>query len=388
MRILLYTGKGGVGKTSVAAATALRLSKLGYRTIILSTDAAHSLADSLDTTLGPEPVEIAPKLWGQEVDVLHEIDRNWERVQEYVTSLLSWQGMEGTLAAEMSVLPGSEELAGLLRIIDHRESGQFDVVIVDCAPTAETLRLLSFPEMGEWWLQKIFPIQKAAAKVIRPIMRTMTSMPMPKDEIFDAVKHLMEQLQRIHDILADPEESAVRIVLNAEKMVVKEAQRIYTYLNLFGYATDLVICNRVIPDEVTDPYFAAWKDSQRRYLGLIDEAFSPVPILKGPFFDQEVVGLPMLARMGAAVYGDRDPATIFYTGRPQEVKAQRGGKGYVLSLPLPLVNKSDINLLQSGDELIVQVGWYKRNIILPRVLTNLSPNGAHFEDGRLVINFN
>ncbi len=387
MRILLYTGKGGVGKTSVAAATALRLSQLGYRTVILSTDTAHSLSDSLDLPLGPEPVAVAANLWGQEVDVLHEVDNNWEKVQGYMARLFAWQGMQEVMAAEMTVLPGSEELAGLLRIVSHHDAGKFDVVIVDCAPTAETLRLLSFPEMAEWWLEKIFPIQKRATKVLRPVMRLMTDMPMPGDEIFDSVKHLMEQLERIRTILADPQESAVRIVLNAEKMVVKEAQRTYTYLNLFGYPTDLIVCNRVIPQEVNDPYFAAWKESQQRYRGLIDEAFSPLPILTAPFFDQEVVGLTMLGRMAEAVYGDRDPAAVFFAGQAQSVLPLAKGKGYVLSLPLPLAEKSDIDLKQAGDELIIQVGFYKRNIILPRVLTALKPHGARLEDGRLLINF-
>lgn len=387
MRIMLYTGKGGVGKTSVAAATALRLSQLGYRTVILSTDTAHSLADSLDVKLGPEPVEVAPNLFGQEVDVLHEVDDNWDRVQAYMGRLFAWQGMQEVMAAEMTVLPGSEELAGLLRIIKHRDEGRFDVVIVDCAPTAETLRLLSFPETAAWWLEKVFPIQKRATKILRPMMRIMTDMPMPTDDIYDAVKRMMAQLERIRTILADPTHSSIRVVLNAEKMVVKEAQRTYTYLNLFGYPTDLIVCNRLIPQSVTDPYFAAWKDSQQRYMGMIHEAFSPLPILNAPFFDQEVVGLTMLGRMAEAVYGERDPAEVFYQGRTQEVKPLPDGKGYILSLPLPFADKGDIDLQQAGDELIIQVGFYKRNIILPRVLTALAPSGARLEDGRLLVNF-
>ena len=386
MRILLYTGKGGVGKTSVSAATALRLAQQGYRTVILSTDAAHSLGDSFDTRLGPEPREIAPNLWAHEVEVLHEMDEHWTTLQTYMNSLLSSQGLESVVAEEMTVLPGAEELAGLVRIIQHRDSGKYDVVVVDCAPTGETLRLLSFPDAARWWLQKIFPIQRKMAKLLRPVGRLMMpDVPMPNDNIFDSVERLLTQIDRIHELLADPVLTSVRIVLNPEKMVVKEAQRVFTYLNLFGYATDLVVCNRVIPAEVTDAYFVGWKKSQERYHQLVLDGFSPLPVLDVPLFDQEVVGLEMLARMAEAIYGEKDPSQVFFTGKTEHIEAQEGG--YVLRLPMAFAEKGAVEMTQVGDELIVQVGSYKRNMILPRALATLRAAGAKLEDGELRVSF-
>jgi len=386
VRILLYTGKGGVGKTSVSAATALRLSQQGYRTVVLSTDAAHSLGDSFDTRLGPEPREIAPNLWAHEVEVLHEMDEHWTTLQTYMNSLLSSQGLESVVAEEMTVLPGAEELAGLVRIIQHRDSGKYDVVVVDCAPTGETLRLLSFPDAARWWLQKIFPIQRKMAKLLRPIGRMMMpDIPMPSDNIFDSVERLLTQIDRIHELLADPSLTSIRIVLNPEKMVVKEAQRVFTYLNLFGYATDLVVCNRVIPAEVTDAYFVGWKKAQERYHQLVLDGFSPLPVFDVPLFDQEVVGLEMLGRMAEAIYGDRDPSQVFFAGKTEHIEAQDGG--YVLRLPMAFAEKGAVEMTQVGDELIVQVGSYKRNMILPRALATLRAAGAKLEDGELRVSF-
>jgi arsenite-transporting ATPase len=385
VRIILNTGKGGVGKTSISAATALRLAERGYRTVVLSTDAAHSLADSFDVPLGPEPVEIAPNLWGQEIEVLHELDQHWSRLQEYMNTLLTSQGLEGVVAEEMTVIPGAEELAGLVRITQHEKSGQFDVVIVDCAPTADTLRLLSFPDAARWWLEKIFPIQRTATRFLRPIAKMVTDVPMPGDEIFDSVKRLLENIDEVHSLLADPQLTSVRIVLNPEKMVIKEAQRIFTYLNLFGYTTDLIVCNRVLPDDVQDEYFSGWKASQRRYRTLVGESFSPVPILDVPLFEQEVVGFDMLRRMADIVYGDKDPAAVWFTGKVQSIEPQ--GEGYVLRLPLGFASKEQLDVLLVGDELILQVGSYKRNIIVPRALAQQQVRNAKLEGGELRITF-
>ncbi len=385
MRIILNTGKGGVGKTSISAATALRLAERGYRTVVLSTDAAHSLADSFDVALGPEPVEIAPNLWGQEIEVLHELDQHWSRLQEYMNTLLTSQGLEGVVAEEMTVIPGAEELAGLVRITQHEKSGQFDVVIVDCAPTADTLRLLSFPDAARWWLEKIFPIQRRATKFLRPIARMVTDVPLPGDDIFESVKHLLENIEEVHALLADPQLTSVRIVLNPEKMVIKEAQRIFTYLNLFGYTTDLVVCNRVIPDDVQDEYFAGWKASQRRYRTLVGESFAPVPILDVPLFEQEVVGFDMLHRMADILYGDKDPAAVWFTGKVQSIEQQ--GDGYVLRLPLGFASKDQLDVVLVGDELILQVGSYKRNIIVPRALAQQQVRSAKLDGGELRITF-
>ncbi len=386
MRVLLYTGKGGVGKTSISAATALRLAQQGYRTVVLSTDAAHSLGDSFDRRLGPEPQEIAPNLWAHEVEVLHEMDEHWVTVQTYMNALLASQGFEGVVAEEMTVLPGAEELAGLVRIVQHRDSGQFDVVVVDCAPTGDTLRLLSFPDAARWWLQKIFPVQRKMAKLLRPVGRVMLpNVPMPQDNLFDSVERLLIQIDRIHDLLADPELTSVRIVLNPEKMVVKEAQRVFTYLNLFGYATDLIVCNRVLPASVNDAYFAGWKESQVRYRQLVAESFDPLPIFDVPLFEQEVVGMAMLARMADAIYGAQDPSQVFFAGRTAQIEQE--GEGYLLRLPMPFAEKGSVEMTQVGDELIVQVGSYKRNMILPRALATLHATSAKLNGGELRVAF-
>ena len=385
MRILLYTGKGGVGKTSVSAATALRLSKLGHRTLVMSTDAAHSLADSFDTTLGHEPTVVAPNLWGQEVSVLHEVDQSWVTLQKYLTTLLSWRGMTDVVAEEMTVLPGAEELAGLVRIVKHYESGLYDAIVVDCAPTGDTLRLLSFPEIARWWLEKLFPIQRQAAKIIRPIAKRVTDMPMPEDDVFESIKNLLVQLDRIHKLLADQEMTSVRVVLNAEKMVVKEAQRVYTYLSLFGYHTDLIVCNRLFTAGMGGEGMDGWREIQKRNHKLVEECFSPVPIFDVPFFDTEVLGLPMLDKMGGAIFGERDPSEVFFTSKRQIIEPK--GNGYTLRMPLPLATKDQVDLMQTGDELVVQVGDYRRNIILPRALAIQQVAGAKLDEGELKISF-
>ncbi|HYO50911.1 MAG TPA: TRC40/GET3/ArsA family transport-energizing ATPase [Chloroflexia bacterium] len=385
MRIILYTGKGGVGKTSVSAATALRLAKLGHRTLVMSTDAAHSLADSFDRPLGHEPVEVAPNLWAQEISVLHEVDRSWVTLQKYLSTLLSWRGMEDVVAEEMTVLPGAEELAGLVRIVKHYDSGLYDSIVVDCAPTGDTLRLLSFPEIARWWLEKLFPVQRQVAKILRPLARTVTDMPMPEDDVFESIKQLLLSLDRIHKLLADPNMTSVRIVLNAEKMVVKEAQRVYTYLALFGYTTDMVICNRLFSQAMGADGLDKWREIQRRNHTLVEECFTPVPIFDVPFFDSEVVGIQMLEKMGEAVFGSEDPAKVFFQGKVQTIEPVE--QGFMLKMPLPFATREQVDLLQTGDELVVQVGDYKRNIILPRALATLQVAGAKLEGGELRIRF-
>ncbi|MCX7840067.1 MAG: TRC40/GET3/ArsA family transport-energizing ATPase [Anaerolineae bacterium] len=385
MRILLYTGKGGVGKTTVAAATALRCADLGYRTIVVSTDAAHSLADSFDMTIGNEPIEIAPRLHGQEIDVLHQMEKYWGTVQEWLTSVLAWRGLDELLADEASVLPGMDELASLLQIILLHDSNAYDVIIVDCAPTGETLRLLSLPEVAEWYLTRIFPIQRQTAKVVGPLLRSVTDIPIPDDQVFESIKDLILQLDRMHELLTDQQKTSVRLVLNPEKMVIKEAQRTYTYLNLYGYTTDLVISNRIIPANIGDDYFNAWKDAQTRYSQLVEEAFSPLPIFKVPLMDQEVVGAAMLRKMAEAIYGAQDPTQIFYHEQPQVI--EKTDDAYLLKLRLPFITKDAVNLTRSGDELVISIGNFRRNLILPRVLAAREIQKAKFENDRLVLTF-
>lgn len=385
MRIILYTGKGGVGKTSVAAATALRASRLGYRTLVMSTDAAHSLADAFDIELGPEPHLVTDNLWGQEVDIFHEIRTHWGTLQAYLTALIQWRGLDELIAEEMTILPGMEELASLLQILKHYETRQFDVVVVDCAPTGETLRLLSFPEVAQWWLEKIFPIERQAARLIRPVAQRVLDMPFPSDEVFESVKTLFERLGRMRALLADKEMSTVRLVLNPEKMVIKEAQRTFTYLNLYGYLTDAIVCNRLLPAEVSDSYFTSWKETQGRYRHLVEEAFAPLPILPVPLFDHEVVGLDALDRMGQAIFGDTDPSRIMYRTQPHLI--DKVEDGYVLSIPLPFAAKGDVEVHGTGDELIIRLGMVRRNIVLPRALVERRHRRATLQNGVLRIEF-
>jgi arsenite-transporting ATPase len=394
MRILLYTGKGGVGKTSTSAATALRCAELGYRTAVVSTDPAHSLGDSFDRPIGKDMTELAPNLWGQEIDLLNQMDKYWGKVQSYLNTIFAWRGMDSLVAEETSVLPGMEELACLMQITHLADSGLYDVIVIDAAPTGSTLQLLSFPDMARWYLEKIFPFQRKTMQIARPLMRRMTDMPMPEDDLFESIEELVGYLARMNELLSDPAISSMRLVLNPEKMVIKEAQRAYTYLNLYGYAVDAVICNRVFPKELVDSYFDIWKNAQSENLELIREAFHPLPIFEVPFFPQEVTGMEMLLRMAQTIFGvvgerggKGDPTNHYYTGKPQEIFRQDGH--YVLSIPLPLVEREHVNLHRSVfDELIVRIGNWKRNISLPMGLAKLEIDGAKYVDDRLNIFFN
>ncbi len=385
MRIILYTGKGGVGKTSTAAATALRCAERGQRTIVLSTDIAHSLADSFDVPLSPEPVQVAPNLWAQESDVYYNVAKYYGVIQDWMHALFTWRGLDDVMAEELAVVPGMDELASLFWIAEHHDSGAYDTIIVDCAPTGETLRLLAVPESARWWLDKIFPIQRRIAQVTGPMVRRMTGMPMPDERVFNAGEELFRRLDRMHTLLADPTVSTVRLVVNAEKMVIKEAQRTYTYLNLYGYVVDLVICNRLLPKEASGGYFTTWREQQARHWKLIEEGFSPLPILRAPYFEQEVVGMEMLRRLGAALYGDDDPARVYYEGRTYHVRKR--DDGYTLDLALPFVEKGAVSARRLGDELLLEVGTYRRTLVLPRILADLAIQAATMREGVLTISF-
>ncbi len=385
MRTILYTGKGGVGKTSVAAATAVRAAELGYRTVVMSTDPAHSLGDSLDMQLSGELKPVMPNLWAQEVDVLRELDLYWATVRDWLVALLRWQGVDQIVADELAVLPGMEELVGLLYITRYHDSGQYDVLIVDCAPTGETLRLLSFPDVARWYMERIFPIEKRLAAAIAPVMKPILNIPVPDDKVFASMQSLFEEVDKMRRILADPDKSSVRLVMNAEKMVIKETQRTYTYLNLYGYATDVVVCNRIIPERVTDPFFKMWKESQKRYFGMIEEAFSPLPILRAPLMDQEIVGVPALKAFAKAVFGDEDATRLYYHGQAQEIR--KVNQDYVLSLPLPFVSREQVSLLRAGTDLVIQAGNQRRTINLPRALATLDVAEAKLDDGKLRVTF-
>jgi arsenite-transporting ATPase len=384
-RILLYTGKGGVGKTSIAAATALTCAQRGYRTIVLSTDIAHSLADVFGVELGPEPTEIAPNLWAQESDVYYNVSRYWGRIQEYAASVLRWRGLDEVLAEEMTVLPGMDEVGSLLWIAEHHDSGEYDVIVVDAAPTGETLRLLSLPEAGRWWMEKIEPIGRRITKLTGPLIHRVVGMPIPGDEVFNAGEELFQRLEHMHDLLIDADRTSVRVVLTLERVVIKEAQRSFTYFHLYGYPTDLVVANRVLPDEVGWRYFKGWHEMQQRYAPMVEQAFAPIPILRAPFLDREVIGLEVLSELGGQLYGEADPSMPFYRGRPYSVARENGE--FILSVELPFAMKEEISLSRHADELVIEVGSWRRNVVLPRALVDAPTRGAKFDEHVLKIRF-
>jgi len=385
MRVILYTGKGGVGKTSFAAATALHAAERGYKTIVLSTDAAHSLSDSFDFPLGNEPRLIVPNLWGQETDLARTLENNRREIHNYLAALLAWRGVDDVIADEIAFSPGMEELANLLYILTYQEGGEYEVVIVDCAPTGETLRLLGMPEMLKWWMNRLFPIGRKIITGVRPLARTLTSMPLPDAKVFKSVEDIYAKLARLHTLLADAGITSVRLVVNPEKMVIKEAQRSFTYFSLYGYNTDLIVCNRLLPDRVKDSYFRAWKASQRRYHQMIEESFAPLSVFDVPLFEQEILGIPMLRTVAEALYGGKDPATVFSRGEVQSI--QKVDKHYVLTLTLPFTSREQVSLMQSGDELTIQVAGFRRNVILPRSLVGLTVSEAKLEASKLKIRF-
>jgi arsenite/tail-anchored protein-transporting ATPase len=377
-RTILYTGKGGVGKTSVAAATARRCAAAGLRTVVLSTDPAHSLSDSLEAELGGEPTQTGPNLFGQEVLAQEEMERHWDSVQDWLGSLLEERGVDRIAAEELTVPPGMDELFSLLWIKRHHEEGEFDCVVVDCAPTGETLRLLSFPDVVTWWLERILPSQRRLA----PFARTLFDLPLPGDGVFEDVERLARNLVAMNGILRDRSLTSVRLVMSPDRMVVKEAMRTFTYLNLYGYLTDAVIVNRLLPD---DGYFAAWSRVQRDQLEVVRSAFEPVPVLTAPYFEREVVGDEMLDRLAEAVFDDRDTAAVLHTELAQELVTENGRA--TLRVAVPFAERGELSLKKIGLEVIVRVGAQKRTIMLPPALAAYAAGGARFEDGALQIVF-
>jgi arsenite-transporting ATPase len=377
-RTILYTGKGGVGKTSVAAATARRCAAAGLRTVVLSTDPAHSLSDSLEAELGPDPTPAGPNLFGQEVQAQEEMERHWDSVQGWLGSLLEERGVDRISAEELTVPPGMDELFSLLWIKRHHEEAEFDCVVVDCAPTGETLRLLSFPDVVTWWLERILPSQRRLA----PLARSLFDMPLPGDGVFEEVERLARNLVAMNGILRDRSHTTVRLVTNADRMVVKEAMRTFTYLNLYGYLTDAVVVNRLLP---ADGYFAAWSEVQREQLELVRSAFEPVPVLTAPYLEREVVGPEMLDRLADEVFGESDAAAVLHSHIAQELVTENGRA--TLRLDVPFAEKGDLGLKKIGLEVVVRVGGQKRTIMLPPALAAYSASGARFDDGTLEISF-
>jgi len=387
MRTILYTGKGGVGKTTVCAATGVRCAELGYRTAVMSTDTAHSLSDCFDVELGDEPTQVAHNLWAIEVNPTEELRKNWGEVQEYFLTFLRAQGVEEMEAEEFMLFPGMEELFSLVRLKEFSESERYDVLLVDCAPTAGTLQLLTFPEVIEWYMDHLFDVERKAMRVIRPVAKRITKMPVPEDGVFDSLESVYTKVRAFVDILKDTDHTTVRFVLNPEKMVIKETHRFYSYLSLYGLGVDAAIVNRVIPIEVAGEgsYFSTWVRLQQQYLKLIDESFSPLPILKVRMFDTEMVGTEMLRRLAQELYGNTDPTSIMFTEPLFTVSSSNGV--YTLRMRLPLTSKREVELYQTGDELVVVVGTYKRVIALPTVLAGRRATKSQLKDGTLAIEF-
>jgi arsenite/tail-anchored protein-transporting ATPase len=383
-RTILYTGKGGVGKTSVAAATARRCAAEGARTLVVSTDPAHSLGDVLETGLGPAPSPVGDRLWGQQITAQVELEANWAAVQEWAGSMLLERGVDRITADELTVPPGADELFALLAIRRHHESGEYDVVVVDCAPTGETLRLLSFPDVARWWLERVFPQQGRILDAARPFARAVLDVQLPGEAVLSDVRALVENLIAMHEILRDREHVTLRLVMNPDRMVVDEARRTFTYLNLYGFLTDAVVVNRVFPDDV-GPYFAAWRATQQDAIADVDAAFAPVPVLHAPYFEQEVRGPEMLDRLGDALFAGRAAGGVLHTALTQELVVRHDGA--VLRLSLPFADKRDLQLRKIGAELVVRVGPHKRTMLLPAALTGYRPTGATFEEDALVIRF-
>jgi arsenite-transporting ATPase len=394
MRIILYLGKGGVGKTTVAAASALRSAQLGYRTLVVSTDLAHSLADSLDVPLTADPAQVAPNLDAQEINVLDEIRQHWGQMQEYVGGLLRKQGVSRVVAEEMAIIPGMEEVVSLLHIYRRAQEGHYDRVIVDAAPTGETVRLLSVPESFQWYVGRVSGLGEGTLRLASGLLRRV----MPERDPLSGLANLIEGVKALQAVLIDPRITSYRVVLNPEKMVVKEGARAATYLSLFGYPVDGVVVNRILPGVVSDgkgkawvaepsrdPYLARLQAIQAQYLAEIERDFLPLPILRAGYSDVEMVGPARLEELAARLFADRDPGEVMYVGQTLSIVEE--GDVYVLKLPLPHVELDKVRLTKRGDELFVSIGNFKRELLLPTVLAQRDAVGAVFSQGVLRIRF-
>jgi len=391
MRILLFSGKGGVGKTSLAAATGLELSRLGYRTLVMSVDPAHSLADAfeLETTLfhgkTGDPYPIDQKLAIHEVNIQKEIKRHWREISAYVISVLRTTGINDVEAEELAILPGMEELSALMYVNQFRREDRYDVIVLDCAPTAESMRFISMPTTLEWYMKHIFPFQRGLLKAVRPLANRVSPVELPTDNYFANIKDLFSRLDGIGDLMEDPKVTSVRLVTNPERMVLRETQRAFVYFSLHGLTVDGVIVNRVLPAAVTDQYFEEWRISQGKVLEEIDRYFAPVPVKRVPLFTHEVLGRERLQELARSLYdGKEDPAAVTRTTAPYTfTKSDQGG--YQVQLKLPFAAKGEIGLFKKGDELVVEIGTLRRHIGLPTSMAGLSPGRAKLENKILTV---
>jgi arsenite/tail-anchored protein-transporting ATPase len=384
-RVLLFTGKGGVGKTSVAAATALRCADSGLRTLVLSTDSAHSLSDAFDAYLDGRPRLVCENLWGQQLDATERLEEAWGDIQDYLRDLFGWAGVDTIEAEELSVLPGLEEVFALSDIKGHVDCGQWDVVVVDCAPTAETIRLLSLPDVLAWYMDRVFPVERRVVQTVRPLLRHLTSMPVAGDHVFGAALRVYDGLEGVRALLTDGRRSTIRLVVNPEKLVIAEARRTATYLSLFGYRVDAVVANRLLPDAITDPWFKSWKEAHAEHLATIVAGFAPLPVLRAELATEELIGLDRLRDFAEAVYGDLDPTGILHEGEPLQVEAR--ADALVLRLELPFADRDELDVGRRNGELLVRVGPHRRAIMLPDSLRRREVVGATMVASWLEVSF-
>jgi arsenite/tail-anchored protein-transporting ATPase len=384
MRIILYLGKGGVGKTTVAAATALRSAELGYKTLVASTDIAHSLADSLDLPLGDRPIEVAENLWAQEISVVADIYNYWDTLQEFASGLIVGRGLNRVVADELSAFPGMDEIVSLLHINKQANERNFDRLIVDAAPTGETIRLLTMPDTFRWYASHLTRLERGVVSLLRPFAGRLLQTPA---EVMEALRKLDEATAELRATLSNPEISSYRVVVQPERMVVREAERAISYLGLFNYPVDSVIINRILPEEGAESdFYQKRRAVQEKYLDLIEATFSPLPLWTAPYYAYEVVGLAALRQLALDTFGEEDPGQIFYRGMVQEV-VEGEGDSYLLRLPLPFVEGGRVRLRKRGDEMFITIGNFKREMILPNVLAKRRAGSGKLVDGVLEIEF-
>ena len=384
MRVLLHTGKGGVGKTTLALATALGAARHGHRVFVLSTDAAHSLGDALGRPIGARPTEVAPGVVAQEIEVLAELDRAWQDIRGWLRELMR-DGIDPLVAEELLVFPGLEELIALRAVRDVEASGDFDVCVVDCAPTGSTLRLLRFPDALRVFMEHFFDLERRGVRLLRPLVRRLGSdRLLPREEFFDAFERLYRDVEDVRQILLDGDRTTARLVVNPARVVVAEARRSFAYLSLYGVATDAVLVNRVLPEEAGAGFMARWAERERRELADIEASF-PVPILRAPLRDREVIGAAALGELGAGLFGDRDPASAFTRNRP--IRLRKSGHSTVMEIALPGASKEEIEVTRVGPEVLVHVRDASRRIALPTSIEGREIERVELRDGVLELSF-
>jgi arsenite-transporting ATPase len=382
MRLILYLGKGGVGKTTTAAATAMRAAELGHRTLVVSTDVAHSLADALDHPLGALPTQLSERLWGQEINVLDEVRQHWGELRNYLAGLLRRRGVDEVASEELAIIPGMEEVVSLLHIRKQAREGNFDAVIVDAAPTGETIRLLTMPETFQWYAARVMDWDPGMLNVAKPLVRTL----IPATNVFDTLQRLTKGVEALRETLTDPNVSSYRLVVNAERMVIKEAQRAATYLALFGYPVDGVVLNRLLPQgAVEGAFMQRLHEMQAGYRQQIHDIFAPLPIWEAPHYPRDVKGLNDLAELGRELFKEQDPTQVFFKGSTQEIV--KDGEEYVMRLPLPHVEIGKVSMTKRGDELFIAIGNFKRDMLLPLTLAERPARRAVFKNGVLEVRF-